>query len=270
VTIATVSLVQLFVVKFFPSAYSGTSSPDVSIFRVFFSMDMIYFIGITFLLSLLVNTFSFIARAINPSVLLHMLFNLYKRAKKVDCLLMYIDLNDSTPISERLPASLYTAFIQDVFKDMAIPVRESSSFVQGIQGDEILLVWPTSLKVRPSDYLDTLFNLEQEVAAKASYYREKYGVVPAFKAGLHYGSLEYALLGVNKVMPTYFGAPLNEGARVIGECHNLGEKLLVSGDAYEKIGQIDGFEFTDRGHYNLKGVNHPMQLWGVSKDQPCQ
>ena len=219
---------------------------------------------LTFILSFLVNTLVFISRAIDTGFFFSMIFNRYQKPQKKKRVIMYLDLNDSTPIAEKLGNEKFLSFEQDFFKDIAIAIRETSGVICQYVGDEIMLNWSYRSAKQSHNCLKIFFMIKEVINLRKDFYIKKYGLVPEFKASIHCGKLLFGILGLNRIIAAYCGSVLNEGARIMGQCHNLEQQLLISGDAIKILGKPSEFEFTDFGNYDLKGVQHPIQILGVS------
>ena len=75
---------------------------------------------------------------------------------------------------------------------------------------------------------------------KRDYYKEKYGVVPEFKAGLHHGYVMAGEIGVVKRKIAFSCEVLNSTSRIQSKYNELGVNILLSGFLLHKLGLKPG------------------------------
>ena len=74
------------------------------------------------------------------------------------------------------------------------------------------------------------FAIERKIAGLAPDYEAKFGVVPAFRAGIHAGPVVVSECGDAKRQLAYFGDTMNVGARLCEYCKTINRRLVVSGE----------------------------------------
>ena len=91
---------------------------------------------------------------------------------------------------------------------------------------------------------------------------DKYGIVPDFKAGLHYGDVVITEVGGSKQEIAYHGDTTNTAARIRSECNSKNKQLLVSAELLSMCKNADQeFEIEYIGITNLKGKNNVLALF---------
>ncbi len=102
------------------------------------------------------------------------------------------------------------------------------------------------------------------IEGRAEYYLQTYGVMPAFKAGMHLGGTTVGEIGSIKKEIVYSGDALNTGARIQSLCGTYGEDLLISGDLAEALREagrpVDQREIAE---VTLRGRQRPVKLFTV-------
>ena len=98
---------------------------------------------------------------------------------------------------------------------------------------------------------------------KASYYRENYdGIVPEFKAGLHFGFVMVGEIGIVKRDIAYSGDVLNTAARIQSKCNELGVNILISKNLLAGLGSLpNAFNPREIGEIDLRGKQHSLMLY---------
>jgi adenylate cyclase len=99
---------------------------------------------------------------------------------------------------------------------------------------------------------------------KLDYYNEKYGVVPEFKAGLHYGYVMAGEIGVVKREIAFSGDVLNTTSRIQSKCNELGVNILLSKFLLDKLNlRPDTFTPKLMGDIVLRGKEQSLSLYTV-------
>jgi adenylate cyclase len=202
--------------------------------RVF---SVIIFWGVACMLALFILQ---INEKFGQGILVNFLLGKYHIPKEDERIFMFMDLKSSTTYAE------YEAKIYQYV------------------GDEVVLSWDVEMGINHENCLKTFFAYEDLLQSKSLYYKNKYGVVPEFKAGLNLGTVTVAEVGEIKKELAYHGDVLNTAARIQSKCNDFKKKLLVSEQIithFEK--QLTyGFEFL--GDVILKGKEESVNIYAVN------
>jgi len=96
---------------------------------------------------------------------------------------------------------------------------------------------------------------------KSTAYKEKYGLSPQFKAGLHCGKVTTGEIGVLKKEIIFTGDVLNTTARIEGLCNNYDVDILVSDSLAEKLDLSPYYKVESVGKNNLRGKDIQFELF---------
>jgi len=69
-------------------------------------------------------------------------------------------------------------------------------------------------------YLDKFFAMKEDLRKRADWYNKDFGLLPAFKAGLHFGKVTTGEIGALKKEIIFTGDVLNTTARIQGLCNH--------------------------------------------------
>jgi adenylate cyclase len=152
----------------------------------------------------------------------------FHQPREIEQLFCFIDLNNSTTIAEKLGNLKFGSFLKDYYSDLTDAIRYSGAEIYLYVGDEIILTWPVTKRINYNKVLSCIFIMKQTIRAKENVYRERYGYIPEFKAGLHGGNVLVTWVGELKKEIIYLGDVLNTASRIQGECKRLGYDFLVS------------------------------------------
>lgn len=177
---------------------------------------------------------------------------------------MFLDLKGSTSIAEKLGHIRYSRFLQDCFFDLSA-IRRSDAEVYQYVGDEVVLTWPVKNKMDYNKCLQAFWDYEDELKKRETYYLDRYGLAPAFKAGINLGEVTTAEVGEIKREIAYHGDTMNIAARIQDKCNVFERNLLVSEYFRDKLDPDDFFRLELMGEELLRGKNEPISIYSVNR-----
>lgn len=231
---------------------------ELSSFRSFF----IYFLYLGVGNTLLFSSFQF-RDILGPEMYRSILKGNYASPQQERRVFMFLDLNDSTKIAEKLGHIKYSEFLQDVFHYMTDPIYSNEATIYQYIGDEIVLTWKTELGLKDCNCINVFYDIEKGLMGKNEFFLEKYGIIPKFKAGVHRGVVTGVQVGVIKRELAFHGDVLNTAARLQAKCKELNVPILVSEDVKEKL----PYDFVEMGEYMFKGKSVPTKIYTIAQDQ---
>ncbi len=187
---------------------------------------------------------------------IQILIGKYKSPKEEVRVLMFLDLKDSTAIAEKVGHKQYSAFIQDCFIDLNTILSRFEAEVYQYVGDEAVIHWTVKKGFKNNNCVNLFFAFQKRLQKKKSYYLNRYGLNPKFKAGIHYGVLMIAEVGTVKKDLAFHGDVINTASRIQSLCSQYKKPLLVSESVIKKLK-------ISQTHYEL--LSEDMLLRG--KDQ---
>ena len=155
-------------------------------------------------------------RIVGGRVLANIVLGRYYRPVREDRVFLFLDLKESTALAQRLGDVGVQALIARVFFDIDAIVLEHGGETHAYIGDEVIITWPLAECVDDARCLACVFAIEDTIAERGDEYRDRFGVAPAFRAGLHGGSVVASQFGDSKQGIAYFGDTINTAARIGG------------------------------------------------------
>ncbi|WP_412063399.1 adenylate/guanylate cyclase domain-containing protein [Rubrivirga sp. IMCC45206] len=198
---------------------------------------------------------------LGPSALAALFVGRYRVPVREERAFLFLDLTDSTGIAQRLGPAEYHAFKNDFFRDVAAPILATGGQITQYVGDEVVVTWRVKNGRLARHPAETVLLLDEAVAARADRYRDRYGEVPRYKAGLHAGVVVTAEVGTLKKDLVHTGDAVNVAARVEGQCHALGARLLASEAALGLAPLPAGMESEEVGAVELRGRAGAVRLF---------
>jgi len=97
------------------------------------------------------------------------------------------------------------------------------------------------------------------VRRRPPWYRERFGVTPAFRIGIHGGRVVASAVGDEKREIVYFGDTINTAARLEQLCKERDRDLIVSGELLSRMPLLAGVTAESLGGVALRGRREPME-----------
>lgn len=177
---------------------------------------------------------------------------------------MFIDLKGSTTIAEKLGHISYSQFIQDCFFDLKV-VQQHRAEVYQYVGDEVVLSWKSSSNFDYTHCIKAFWAFEDQLLKRKSYYVNKYGIEPYFKAGISEGEVTTSEVGEIKKEIAYHGDTLNITSRIQEMCNSLGKSLLASEIFINKLKDKSPFQIQFECEEALRGKMEKVKVYSVNR-----
>lgn len=198
-----------------------------------------------------------------PGGVRNLLIGRYNKPKQENRIFVFLDINESTAIAERLGHEKYFNLLKDFFADITGPLLSNAGQIYQYVGDEVSLTWPNT----PANKRRCLRFIRDAYAAierKEKYYLVTYGLSPSFKTGIHAGEVTAGYIGIVKKELVFSGDTLNTAARIRSLCHNLKQSFVLSGDFLEGMNSAKEFMIEEIGELELKGRMEKEKLYSIS------
>jgi len=214
-------------------------------------------------ISLLINFLKEVNKKFGPGILVKLFSGRYYNPRVEDRIFMFIDLKSSTTIAEKLGHLKYSRLIQDCFYDVTDVVAKYKAEIYQYVGDEIVLTWELEKGIENDNCFKFFFEFKRKLESLSEYYKDKYGVVPVFKAGMNCGTVTVAEIGELKKEIAYHGDVLNTASRIQDQCNEHNKPFLISNNLYKKMPRTGHFKMDLIGEMMLKGKLNPVAIYSV-------
>jgi adenylate cyclase len=188
----------------------------------------------------------------------------YRRPTAEERVFLFVDLEGSTQLAERLGSLAYFELLRRFVDDLTEPVLEAEGEIYQYAGDEVVITWPIAAGVRGTNCVACFFAIRAAVAQQAARYEREFGVVPRFRGGLHGGAVTAGELGDLRQQIVFVGDILNTAARLeeYAKRHRL--DLVVSGELLERLALPPGVEAIRCGELELRGKETPVAAYALT------
>jgi adenylate cyclase len=204
--------------------------------------------------------YSEISENIGQGILINFFTGKYHTATEEERIFMFLDMKSSTTIAEKLGHIKYFDLLREYYFDLSDAIIEYAGEIYQYVGDEVVVSWSIEKGTVNNNCIKCFFAMKEDLAKRAGWYRQNFGLLPEFKAGFHVGKVTAGEIGALKKEIIYTGDVLNATARIQGLCNDYKTDLLVSDELVECLDLRADFRITSLGETELRGKTENIEL----------
>jgi adenylate cyclase len=230
------------------------------------SLTIPFFISITIYIVfsiLLINFLLQVNRKFGPGNLLKLSIGKYHQPKIEKKIFLFLDLKNSTGITEKLGNNKYSQLLQNCFQDITDIVLKYRAEIYQYVGDEAVLTWDTKNGFKDLNCIKLFFAFELKLQSRREFYLKHFDTMPEFRGGMDMGNVTVAEVGELKREIAYHGDVLNTASRIQGKCKDFEKKLFISEHIINEIPKLDGFEILKISDVELRGKHNPLDIYAI-------
>ena len=206
-----------------------------------------------------------LTRLVGSRVLFNVALGRYRSPVREARVLMFLDLAGSTSLAEAMGELRVQGLLTRFFFDIDAAIVAHGGEVHAYVGDEVIVTWPLDERMSGGRCIDCFFAIADSIAEKADSYRQEFGMVPSFRAGLHAGHVVISECGSSRRQLAYFGDTVNVTARLQEHCKEVGRNLLVSADLLHHMKLKPAFAVEPLGAARLRGRAAATEVFAVER-----
>lgn len=195
-----------------------------------------------------------------PGMFRKFLMGQYNQPQEEQRIFMFLDMKSSTTIAEKIGNKMYFNLLNDLFSDMTNPILSNEGEIYQYVGDEVVVSWSLEKGINNANCLNCFTKIRERLIELSSYYQDKYGITPEFKAGLHHGLVMAGEIGSIKKDIVYSGDVLNTTSRIQEQCNHYQVDFLVSQQTLELMEESIPYEAVPLGDIELRGKKMKIGL----------
>ena len=207
--------------------------------------------------------YSEVSDNLGQGVLINFLTGKYHQARVEERIFMFLDMKSSTTIAEKLGHVHYYKLLNDYYGDITEAIIQTSGEIYQYVGDEVVVSWKMVNGLKNNNCLKCFCMIKDIIINHSEEYSNKYGLVPGFKAGFHYGKVTTGEIGVVKKEIIFTGDVLNTTARIQSMCNSHDVDILISNDLVEMLHKSQEYTFKEIGECELRGKDERVILQTV-------
>ena len=204
-------------------------------------------------------------RMVGTNVLRYFLAGRYHQPTAEERIFLFLDLEQSTALAERLGSARYFDLLRRFVDDLSDPIVATRGEIYQYAGDEVVVTWPLAEGVRGANCVRCFFWSREAVAREGARYTRDFGVVPRFRGGLHGGRLTAGELGDLRRQIAYVGDILNTAARLEEYAKRAGLDLVVSGSLLQRLQLPPGIDARLCGELALRGKEARVAAYSLTE-----
>ena len=189
----------------------------------------------------------------------------YSKSKVEHRAFMFLDMKSSTTIAEKIGHKQYYQLLNDYYRDMTSAIVSTEGEIYQYVGDEIVVSWDYKKGIKDNNCVRCFFLIKDQMGKRSSFYQQKFGIVPRFKAGIHSGQVTAGSVGVIKKEILFTGDVLNTTARIQSQCNEVGADLLISQTLEAVLDLGKKYEVQAKGSFELRGRDQMIDLFSVDR-----
>ena len=202
-------------------------------------------------------------RMIGANVLRYFMVGVYYRPKAEERVFLFLDLEGSTQLAERLGSARYFELLRRFVDDLTEPVLAAEGEIYQYAGDEVVITWPMMAGVRAANCVRCFFGIRAALAKNRARYEQEFGALPRFRGGLHGGVVTAGELGDLRQQIVFVGDILNTAARLEEYAKRSTLDLVVSGALLERLSLPPGILASKCGELALRGKDAPVAAFSL-------
>jgi adenylate cyclase len=175
-----------------------------------------------------------------------------------------MDLAGSTQLAERLGSARYFDLLRRIVDELSEPVLQTDGEIYQYAGDEVVITWPLPAGLREANCVRRFFLIREAVARNRDRYQRDFEALPAFRGGLHGGTVTAGELGDLRRQIVFVGDILNTAARLEEYAKRTDFDLVASGAVLEHLALPAGVAATPCGELALRGKEASVAAYGLT------
>jgi adenylate cyclase len=172
---------------------------------------------------------------IGIETLFHLTVGTYHRPVIQDKVLIFLDINNSTGLAERLGAIQTKSLVGKFLFDISKPITDHGGEIYLYKGDGLIALWDWREAVKDNKILRAIDAVFATIKREQREFLAQFGVVPSFRIGVHGGEVVVSEQGDTKRAIGVYGSTINIAARMeeAAKLHNVA--CAISGDVAEAL-----------------------------------
>jgi class 3 adenylate cyclase len=191
--------------------------------------------------------------------LFHLMVGTYHRPVRERKILLFLDINGSTALGERLGALSMRSLVGKFLSDLSAPITDHNGEIYLYKGDGLIAIWNWKAATDQESILRSVDAMYSAVERQRAAYRKLFGVVPSFRIGIHGGEVIVSEQGDTKRSIGIYGDAINIAARMeeVARAHNV--RCIVSDAVVAAFANHD--RLREIGEETVKGISTSIRVY---------
>lgn len=197
---------------------------------------------------------------IGIETLFHLMIGTYHRPVVVQKVLVFIDINNSTGLAERLGALKIKSLVGKFLFDISKPITDFGGDIYLYKGDGLIAIWDWGEAIRNDKILHAIDAVFAAVDRERGRYLAQFGVAPTFRIGIHGGDVVVSEQGDTKRSIGIYGSTINIASRMeeAAKVHRV--LCAISGEVAQELSDSEG-RLHSIGAEKIKGISTELLIF---------
>ncbi len=205
------------------------------------------------------------AHFIGIETLFHLMIGTYHRPVVQQKVLVFVDINNSTGLAEKLGALKIKSLVGKFLFDISKPITDYGGEIYLYKGDGLIAIWDWREAVRDNKILQAIDAVFAAVSRERGRYLAQFGVAPTFRIGIHGGDVVVSEQGDTKRSIGIYGSTINIASRMEEAAKAHGVVCAVSGDVARALSE-GASRLHPIGYDRIKGISGEIPIFEYRDD----
>ena len=207
------------------------------------------------------------AHFIGIETLFHLMIGTYHRPVVEQKVLVFVDINNSTALAERLGDLKIKSLVGKFLFDISKPITDYGGEIYLYKGDGLIAIWDWGEAIRGDKILRALDAIFAAVRREYGSYMVQFGVVPTFRVGVHGGDVVVSEQGDIKRSIGIYGSTINIASRMEEAAKAHGVVCAISGDVAAALPGSTS-RLHPIGFERVKGISAEIPIFEYAESEP--
>jgi adenylate cyclase len=197
---------------------------------------------------------------IGIDTLFHLTVGTYHRPVIEKKVIVFLDINDSTSLVEKLGALEAQSLLGKFLFDISKAITDHGGEIYLYKGDGLIALWDWPAAIDRNRMLPSIDAMFADLERDEDEYRRRYGVTPTFRVGIHGGDVVVSEQGDTKRSIGIYGLTINIAARMeeAAKAHRV--RCAISGDIARALAGA-GDRLRPLGAERIRGVSDELPIF---------
>jgi adenylate cyclase len=202
---------------------------------------------------------------IGIDTLFHLMIGTYHRPVLEQKVIVFIDINNSTGLADRLGALKIKSLVGKFLFDISKPITDFGGEIYLYKGDGLIAIWDWREAVRGDKILRAIDAVFAAVERERGRYLTQFGVTPTFRIGVHGGDVVVSEQGDTKRSIGIYGSTINIASRMEDAAKAHGVVCAISGEVARALSDA-ATRLHPLGYDRIKGTDTEIPIFEYRAD----
>jgi adenylate cyclase len=174
-------------------------------------------------------------------------------------ILLFLDINGSTALAERLGALAMRALVRKFLADLSAPITDHNGEIYLYKGDGFIAIWNWAAAIDQDNILKSVDAMFGAIERQHAAYQKLFGLAPSFRIGIHGGDVIVSEQGDTKRSIGIYGDAINIAARMEEVARARKVRCIVSETVVAALANRE--RLREIGAETVKGISSSIRVY---------